>query len=70
MKSFWNDYWDLAKESMDFYKKNWLGIVIMYVIIFVITFVSLIFPLYSDEIKSSMKKIFRKKTNSTVEEES
>ena len=28
MKSFWNDYWDLAKESMDFYKKHWLGIVI------------------------------------------
>ena len=70
MKSFWNDYWDLVKESTDFYKKNWLGIVIMYIIIFVITFVSLIFPLYSDEIKSNMKKIFRKKTDNTVEEES
>ncbi len=70
MKSFWNDYWDLVKESTDFYKKHWLGIVIMYIIIFVITFVSLIFPLYSDEIKSNMKKIFRKKTNNTVEEES
>lgn len=70
MKSFWNDYRDLAKESTDFYKKHWLGIVIMYIIIFVITFVSLIFPLYSDEIKSNMKKIFRKKTNNTVEEES
>ena len=42
----------------------------MYIIIFVITFVSLIFPLYSDEIKSNMKKIFRKKTDNTVEEES
>jgi hypothetical protein len=70
MKSFWNDYWDLVKESTDFYKKHWLGIVIMYIIIFVITFVSLIFPLYSDEIKSNMKKIFRKKTDNTVEEES
>ena len=70
MKSFWNDYWDLVKESTDFYKKHWLGIVIMYIIIFVITFVSLICPLYSDEIKSNMKKIFRKKTDNTVEEES
>ena len=35
MKSFWNDYWDLVKESTDFYKKHWLGIVIMYIIIFV-----------------------------------
>lgn len=23
MKSFWNDYWDLVKESTDFYKKHW-----------------------------------------------
>lgn len=69
MKSFWNDYWDLVKESTDFYKKHWLGIVIMYIIIFVITFDSLIIPLYSDEIKSKMNKIFRKKTGNTVEEE-
>ena len=69
MKSFWNDYWDLVKESTDFYKKHWLGIVIMYIIIFVITFDSLIIPLYSDEIKSKMNKIFRKKTGNAVGEE-
>lgn len=69
MKSFWNDYWDLVKESTDFYKKHQLGIVIMYIIIFVITFDSLIIPLYSDEIKSKMNKIFRKKTGNAVEEE-
>jgi hypothetical protein len=41
----------------------------MYIIIFVITFDSLIIPLYSDEIKSKMNKIFRKKTGNAVEEE-
>lgn len=70
MKRFWNDYWDLAKESMDFCKKHWLGMIIMYVTIFIITFVSLIIPSHSDEIKSKMKKLFRKETDSTVEEES
>ena len=70
MKSFWNDYWNLAKESMDFCKKHWSGMIIMYITIFVITFVCLMIPSYSDEIKSKIKKIFRNETDSTVEEES
>ncbi len=45
----------------------------MYVVGFALIFVGIMIPLipsHSDEIKSKMKKLFRKETESTVEEES
>ncbi len=73
MKRFWNDYWNLAKESGKFFKHHWFGILTMYVVGFALIFVGImipLIPLHSDEIKSKMKKLFRKETESTVEEES
>ncbi len=70
MKRFWNNYRDLAKESMNFCKKHWLGISTMYVVGFALIFAGIMISSYLDKIKSKMKKLFRKKTDSTAEEES
>lgn len=29
MKKFWKDYADLCKESGNFYKKHWLGVIVL-----------------------------------------
>lgn len=29
MKQFWNDYWELCKETGRFYKKHWKGVVVL-----------------------------------------
>ena len=29
MKKFWKDYADLCKESGKFYKKHWLGVIVL-----------------------------------------
>ena len=29
MKKFWKDYVDLCKESGNFYKKHWLGVIVL-----------------------------------------
>ena len=29
MRKFWEDYADLCKESGNFYKKHWLGVIVL-----------------------------------------
>lgn len=29
MKQFWEDYWELCKETGHFYKKHWKGVVVL-----------------------------------------
>lgn len=29
MKKFWSEYVDLCKKSVDFYKKHWLGVIVL-----------------------------------------
>lgn len=60
MKTFFKDYWELSKESMRFFNKHWLGMLIMYVLIFGATFVGILIPSYSDEIKTKVKRLFHK----------
>lgn len=33
MKKFWNDYVDLCKKSNRFYKKHWLGVIVLNAVI-------------------------------------
>lgn len=33
MKKFWKDYADLCKESGRFYKKHWLGVIVLNAVI-------------------------------------
>ena len=33
MKKFWKDYADLCKESGKFYKKHWLGVIVLNAVI-------------------------------------
>ena len=70
MKRFLNDYLELMKQSVEFSKKHWLGILVMYLVIITSIYISLIIVAYLDKIKSMIKKIFKKDTDDTVDEES
>ena len=34
MKKFWKDYADLCKESGNFYKKHWFGVIVLNAVLF------------------------------------
>lgn len=41
MREYFKDYGNLCKESGKFYKKHWLGTIIMYVLSIVLTWLTL-----------------------------
>ena len=56
MKTFVKDYLDLCKESGRFCKKHWLGLIIMYLVIFGAE----LGWLFRDDIKDKIKSKFYK----------
>ena len=56
MKTFVKDYLDLCKESGRFCKKHWLGLIIMYLVIFGAE----LGWIFKDDIKDKIKSKFHK----------
>ena len=60
MKAFFKDYWDLCKQSGDFYKKHWKGTLVLNAVLIggeLIYF-------YKDEIVETVKEKLPKKKES------
>ena len=60
MKAFFKDYWDLCKQSGDFYKKHWKGTLVLDAVIIggeLIYF-------YKDEIVETVKEKLPKRKES------
>lgn len=60
MKAFFKDYWDLCKQSGDFYKKHWKGTLVLNAVIIggeLIYF-------YKDEIVDTVKEKLPKRKES------
>lgn len=60
MKAFFKDYWDLCKQSGDFYKKHWKGTLVLNAVIIggeLIYF-------YKDEIVKTVKEKLPKRKES------
>ena len=60
MKAFFKDYWDLCKQSGDFYKKHWKGTLVLNAVIIggeLIYF-------YKDEIVETVKEKLPKRRES------
>ena len=60
MKAFFKDYWDLCKQSGDFYKKHWMGTLVLNAVIIggeLIYF-------YKDEIIDTVKEKLPKRKES------
>ena len=60
MKAFFKDYWDLCKQSGDFYKKHWKGTLVLNVVLIggeLIYF-------YKDEIIETVKEKLPKRKES------
>ena len=60
MKAFFKDYWDLCKQSGDFYKKHWKGTLVLNAVIIggeLIYF-------YKDEIIDTVKEKLPKRKES------
>ena len=60
MKAFFKDYWDLCKQSGDFYKKHWKGTLVLNAVLIggeLIYF-------YKDEIVETVKEKFPKRKES------
>ena len=60
MKAFFEDYWDLCKQSGDFYKKHWKGTLVLNAVIIggeLIYF-------YKDEIVDTVKEKLPKRKES------
>ena len=60
MKAFFKDYWDLCKQSGDFYKKHWKGTLVLNAVIIggeLIYF-------YKDEIVDAVKEKLPKRKES------
>ena len=60
MKAFFKDYWDLCKQSGDFYKKHWKGTLVLNAVLIggeLIYF-------YKDEIVDSIKEKLPKRKES------
>ena len=60
MKAFFKDYWDLCKQSGDFYKKHWMGTLVLNAVIIggeLIYF-------YKDEIVETVKEKLPKRKES------
>ena len=60
MKAFFKDYWDLCKQSGDFYKKHWKGILVLNA---VVAGGELIY-FYKDEIVETVKEKLPKRKES------
>lgn len=60
MKAFFKDYWDLCKQSGDFYKKHWKGILVLNA---VVTGGEMIY-FYKDEIVDTVKEKLPKRKES------
>ena len=57
MKKFWKDYFKLCKDSGEFYKKHWFGVIVMNVVA-----TAGIFAWYGrNEIKNQIEEKFQKK---------
>ena len=60
MKAFFKDYWDLCKQSGDFYKKRWKGTLVLNA---VLIGGELIY-LYKDEVVDTVKEKLPKRKES------
>ena len=56
MKKFWKDYADLCKESGNFYKKHWLGVIVLNAVIIAGEFAWWKRDEIKDYVKSKIKK--------------
>ena len=56
MKKFWKDYADLCKESGNFYKKHWLGVIVLNAVIIASEFAWWKRDEIKDCVKSKIKK--------------
>ena len=54
MKAFFKDYWDLCKDTGDFYKKHWKGTLMLGELIY----------FYKDEIVDAVKEKLPKRKES------
>ena len=56
MKKFWKDYANLCKESGNFYKKHWLGVIVLNAVIIAGEFAWWKRDKIKDCVKSNIKK--------------
>ena len=56
MRKFWNDYVGLCKESGNFYKKHWLGVIVLNAVIIAGEFAWGKTDEIKDYVKSKIKK--------------
>lgn len=56
MKKFWKDYANLCKESGNFYKKHWLGVIVLNAVIIAGEFAWWKRDEIKDRVKSKIKK--------------
>ena len=60
MKAFFKDYWDLCKQSGDFYKKHWKGTLVLNAVLIG----SELIYFYKDEIVDTVKEKLPKRKES------
>ena len=60
MKAFFKDYWDLCKQSGDFYKKHWKGTLVLNVVLIG----GKLIYFYKDEIVDAVKEKLPKRKES------
>ena len=60
MKAFFKDYWDLCKQSGDFYKKHWKGTLVLNAVLIG----SELIYFYKDEIVDAVKEKLPKRKES------
>lgn len=71
-KEFWSDYWNLCKETGKWYKKHWLGYIILTVVLTIPVYLFITFDYWSGkitEIKNSIKSKVSKKNKEVTEYE-
>ena len=56
MKKFWKDYANLCKESGNFYKKHWLGVIVLNTVLIAGGFAWWKRDEIKDRVKSKIKK--------------
>ena len=60
MKAFFKDYWDLCKQSGDFYKKHWKGTLVLNAVLIG----GALIYFYKDEIVETVKEKLPKRRES------
>jgi hypothetical protein len=70
MRNFWKDYSNLLKLNVEFYRKHWLGCILVYITTFVVGVAAFLTWYYRNDLTERVKKVFHKNNDISKEIES